>query len=71
MPSDAEQLATIKSQTLQLIRDMTTAPKPSYDVDGQSVSWNDYLARLQSLVQWCDERLAGAEPFEFDSQAIT
>jgi hypothetical protein len=71
MPTDVEQLATIKSQTLQLIRDITAAPKPTYDIDGQSVGWNDYLARLQSLVGWCDERLAGAAPFEIDSQATT
>lgn len=71
MPTDAEQLSAIKSQTLQILQDITMTPKPSYEIDGQRISWNDYLTRLQSLVRWCDERLASNEPFEFDSQAIS
>ena len=37
MPSDAEQLATIKSQTLALIATITAEPKPSYEIDDQRV----------------------------------
>jgi hypothetical protein len=71
MPSDAEQLALIKSQTLALIATITANPKPTYDVDGQSVAWTEYLRRLQETVAWCDARLAAEEPFEFDTQAST
>lgn len=71
MPSDAEQLATIKSQTLALIATITAEPKPSYEVDGQRVEWTDYLARLQATVAWCDAQLAAAEPFEFETRATT
>jgi hypothetical protein len=70
MPSDAEQLATIKSQTLELLRQITAQPKPSYEIDGQQVAWADYLARLQATVSWCDQALASGEPIEVRSRAV-
>jgi len=71
MSSDLEQLQTIKSQTLALIAELTANPKPTYYLDGQTVSWNDYLARLQATVDWCQRKLAGEEPFEIHSRGIT
>lgn len=71
MPSDVEQLQTIKSQTLANLAEITARPKPTYDIDGQSVSWNDYLAQLQRTVEWCDRKLAGYEPFEVTSRGST
>lgn len=72
MPTTTEQIITIKSQTLANIAAITAAPKPSYSIDGQSVSWGEYLKQLQETVKWCDEQLAAeAGPFEFQSQAIT
>ena len=71
MPTDTEQLETIKTRTLALIAEVTADPKPSYTIDGQSVSWGAYLARLQATVDWCDRKLAGQEPFEIRSQGTT
>lgn len=71
MPSDLEQIRTIKSQTLAIIAELTANPKPTYYIDGQTVSWNDYLARLQATVDWCERKLAGEQPFEIRSQGMT
>lgn len=71
MPSDLEQIQAIKSQALARIAELTAQPKPTYFLDGQSVSWNDYLARLQATVDWCDRQLAGQEPVEVHSQGMT
>ena len=71
MCSDLEQIRTIKSQTLAIIAELTANPKPTYYIDGQTVSWNDYLANLQATVDWCERKLAGQEPFEIRSQGIT
>ncbi len=71
MPDDSEILRTIRSQTLQLLTDITAQPKPTYQIDGQSVSWESYLGRLQRTVDWCDAKLAGDEPFEFVTTADT
>ena len=71
MPTDLEHLQTIRSQTLAAIADITANPKPSYTVDGQSVSWNSYLRRLRQTVDWCERKLAGEQPVEVRSQATT
>jgi hypothetical protein len=71
MPSDLEQLQAIKSRTLALIADLTANPKPTYSLDGQTVSWNQYLAALEATVDWCQRKLAGEEPFEIHSQGMT
>ena len=49
--SDQATIATIKSQMLALIAAITENPKPSYSIDGQSVSWSDYLRQLQGSVE--------------------
>ncbi len=71
MPSDLETIQTIKMQALAMIGQLTASPKPSYSLDGQTVSWGEYLARLQATVDWCERKLAGAEPFEISSQGLT
>lgn len=69
--SDATRIATIKSQTLAIIQQITESPKPSYNVDGQSFSWGEYLKQLQETVAWCDNQLSAYEPFEVQSQGFT
>jgi len=71
MPTDAEQIATIKTQTLARIAEITAEPKPSYSIDGQKIAWADYLRRLLGTVNWCNEKLAGEEPFEVQSRGIS
>lgn len=69
--SDATELAAIKTQTLALIKDLTENPKPSYNIDGQQISWGEYLAQLQKTVEWCNTMLVGEEPAEVHSQGYT
>ena len=71
MPSDVQQIATIKSQTLARMAEITAQPKPTYQIDGQLVAWGDYLTQLQRTVDWCNEKLAGEAPFEVQSQGYT
>ncbi len=71
MPTDAEQLQRIRSQTLARMAELTADPKPSYRIDGQEVLWGDYLSRLQATVDWCERKLAGEGPFEVRTQGAT
>jgi hypothetical protein len=71
MSSDAQQIATIKTQTLARIAEITAQPKPTYNVDGQMIAWSDYLEQLRQTVDWCNQKLAGEEPFEFQSRGYT
>ncbi|HEY2883105.1 MAG TPA: hypothetical protein VGJ15_11740 [Pirellulales bacterium] len=69
--SDREQIETIRQQTLAQLVDLRAAPKPTYSIDGQLVSWTAYIQSLQNTVDWCDAKLVGLEPFEVQSQATT
>ena len=69
--ADADTLATIKTQTLALIEEITANPKPNYNIDGQSVSWGTYLQQLWATVKMCDEQLAGETPIEVHTQGYT
>jgi hypothetical protein len=71
MPSDREQLETIKSQTLTQLVSLRASPKPTYNIDGQTVSWTDYLRSLEETVAWCNAQLRGLDPAEVESRACT
>ncbi|MCE9604572.1 MAG: hypothetical protein K8U03_06660 [Planctomycetia bacterium] len=71
MSDDLTTLRLIRDQTRQLLLDVTLSPKPSYSIDGQSVSWEAYLARIQTTLDWCDAKLNDAEPFEFATRGGT
>jgi hypothetical protein len=71
MPTSAEQIATIKAQTLALIAQITADPKPSYWIDGQRVLWAEYLQQLRATVAWCDQQTAAEVPCEVQSQGFS
>ncbi len=71
MPTDREQIESIKTQVLQQLVDLRANPKPSYDLGGQSVSWETYLTSLEHTVDWCDSKLIDSEPFEISSQGTS
>ena len=69
--SDLETIAAIRTQTLAVMAALTADPKPTYAIDGQSVAWSEYLARLQATVDWCDRKLAETEPFVFHTRGCS
>lgn len=71
MTDDRQALEQIRSQTLTLIQEITAQPKPSYELDGQRVSWTEYLERLLAVVDWCDRQLASLSPCELRSLGTT
>lgn len=71
MNGDAQQIQTIRSQTLAQLEQLRAEPKPTYWLDGQRVHWQQYAESLQKTVDWCDRKLAELEPFEVRSQGVT
>jgi hypothetical protein len=71
MPSDYEQIQTIKSQTLAQLVELRADPKPTYSIDGQTVSWTAYLRSLEDTIEWCNAQLRGLEPAEVQSRGCT
>ncbi len=64
-------LHVIRSQTLGIIAEITAAPKPTYTMDEQTISWESYLKQLQATVDWCNAGLIAEEPFEIRTTSGT
>lgn len=62
--SDLTQIALIKTQTLARLVEITAEQKPTYNIDGQQVSWNAYADSLRKTIAWADEQLANNDPVE-------
>jgi hypothetical protein len=71
MPSDFQQIETIRTLTLAQLAELRANPDSSFEVNGQQVTWDDYVASLERTVDWCDTKLAGYRPFEVRSQGVT
>lgn len=71
MTSEVAQIQNIRAQTLSLLEQLRKDPKPSYAIDGQTVSWQQYADSLQATVDWCDQKLNEAEPYEFRSRGVS
>jgi hypothetical protein len=69
MATDAENIAAIRSAALA---ELAAGPsKPSYSIDGQSVSWTEYYAHLMNRVEWCDKMATQNEPYEIRTTGWT
>lgn len=71
MPTDAAQLATIKSQILANLVEITESPKPTYNVDGQNVLWTAYHKMLIDELAVIDGLISAASTYEIHHQGFT
>jgi hypothetical protein len=72
MATDAEQIATIRSNLLQALATESANPKPSYNIDGQQVDWNGYRnAILQQIMTLNNLQAAAVGAFEEIGEATT
>jgi len=69
--SNLEQIQTIKANTLAQMAAVSSERKPRYREADQEFHWTEYLEHLQRRVDWCNQQLAGEEPFEFPTQGYT
>lgn len=69
--ADIDDLKTIKTQVISLLKDLTVNPKPSYDLDGQKVSWAEYQQMLFARLDVLNQLIAADEPFELHTQGYT
>lgn len=71
-----DDLKTARDNMAARLKDVTAAPKPSYDVDGQKVSWTEYIRllaegveRLNAVIDDKDDTDGG--PYSEEIQAYT
>lgn len=68
---DLTMINTIRTQTLDLLNDISESPRPSYSIDGHSVSWTEYRKQLLQTVDWCNRQLNNATPVEIHSHGVS
>lgn len=71
-----DDLTTARDNLAARIKDLTAQPKPNYSIDGQTVSWGDYLRQLLASQKEIEAAIVDAElasdgPFEIISQGFT
>jgi hypothetical protein len=72
VPSDADQIATIRSNLLAALATESANPKPSYNIDGQNVDWNGYRTAILGQIAALNALLSSATgPFEELGEATT
>jgi len=71
MATDLEQIQSIRSLALAELEQAHDDPQPDYPVDGEPVSWTEYVESLQATLDWCDRKQAEYDPFEVQSRGTT
>lgn len=67
-----DDLKTARDQIVARIVEVTASAKPSYQVDGQAVSWTAYLRELRESLKDLEAQIRNAEgPFEVRTQGFT
>jgi hypothetical protein len=68
--NDAANLQIVYSNLINILMQMTTNPKPSYSLDGESYSWNEYNSMiLDKLEKVRQQMIFAGGPFEVRSLA--
>lgn len=66
MATEAQNLQTSLEAVAAKLAEVTANPKPSYSIDGQSVSWGEYYGSLVKLRNELKLAVIDAEgPFEY------
>lgn len=65
-------LETAKANLVTRLTEVTAKPKPSYSIDGQSVSWESYTQMLTAQIKQLNELIAvEGGPVEFVSNGVS
>jgi len=64
MATYLENLTTARDNIAARLAEITAQPKPSYDVDGQRVEWNEYFRQLNEQLATLTTAINGAGVYE-------
>ena len=70
MASDCDNLQQLKSNLIAILVDMSAHPKPTYSLDGKSVSWSEYYGMIFQNLENVNRQIVFCQgPFECRSVA--
>ena len=70
MPSNLDNLQQIKSNLIAKLEEVTQCPKPTYSIDGQSVSWTEYYKMLMEQIKSINELIQMEDPYIIKSIVV-
>lgn len=71
MATRQENLQTALDEIAERLAEITTSSKPSYSIDGESISWNEYRSGLIMDMIELEKALQRASgPFEVRSRGV-
>lgn len=70
MPYDATTIQLILDRATDNLAAIMASPKPSYNIDGQQVSWTEYHDMLTRQIQWANDELRSEGPYFKTDQVI-
>jgi len=70
MPSNLENLQSAKASAIAKLAEIIANQKPSYQIDGQAVSWTDYYRMLTDQIEAINKLLIQEDPYFLLSQAM-
>ncbi len=59
--SDSNRIQKLKLKTMAELADVKSAPKSSYIIAGNTMSWKSRAASLQDRIDWCDAQIEEIE----------
>jgi hypothetical protein len=66
-----DNLTAVKTNVSAILAQITSDPKPSYSIDGQSVSWESYFSMLTDKLERLNQLIqVEGGPFEQQTQAL-
>lgn len=68
--TNLENLQTIRSNIISELASITASRKPTYSIDGQSVSWDQYRISLMQMLKEVNEQINAESPYEHHSIAL-
>jgi hypothetical protein len=70
MATNLENLNTTLATLIEKLTEAVANPKPSYSLDGQSVSWGDYYRMLTEQIKAVREQIQMEDPYFLTSQVM-
>lgn len=71
MPTNLEQLQTIKANYLAVLAADSLAPQVDYSIDGKSVTRSAWRAFMMKSITDLNALMAAEAPFELHSQGVS
>lgn len=68
--SDLSNLQTLKTNLITALNDAIASPKPTYSIDGQSISWGEYYRMLSEQIKVVNELINMEDPYWHTSQVM-